>query len=388
MVSRSVTKLDKAAGGPKWNFWTGRATAGRRQVGLALRASRFVVWKKGVMRRSTFALRGDDLWTFRLGEPVFFLFFDDRLGGLCERLSLAPSKDERPDRRARRDRRARLDARQRPAAAEREQRVRLLGSGRGERARVVERAAQIVGPVAPVDEFDRRRRRKRGQGERVVARAHQTQQRRPHEQEKCHEGRHRVARQAEDVRAGRPVGARGADAVEKWFARLDAHAPEVEAHPSGGEAFLDQIALADGHPARDDQRVVGVETGGEAGVEGGAFVGGAFEHGGRCAQRRGQRGQQRAVALVDFAGTERLTGGAEFVPRGEDRHARRAGGVDGRQPLRRQQTQARGGEGFPGGKEPLAAREVAPGAADVFAGFDGFAQDDLASWEGVPRLPA
>ena len=129
--------------------------------------------------------------------------------------------------------------------------------------------------------------------------------------------------------------------------------------------------------ARDDQCVVIAEADGELGVEVGAFVAGAFEDGDAGLEGPGQRGEEGAVALVDFAGSEGLTGGAEFVAGGKDGHARRTPDGDFRAALRGEQAEAGGGELFPGVKKALAAREVAPGAADVFAGGDGFAEGEF-----------
>ncbi len=165
-------------------------------------------------------------------------------------------------------------------------------------------------------------------------------------------------------------------AVEERLARPHANAPQIEAHSGGGQAFLDEIPLADGNAARDDERIVRAKPGGELGVEVVAGVAGAFEDRDRRAEGGRQRGEQDAVALVDFARAEGLTGRAELVARGQDGDAWAAADGDRGETLGCQQAETARREAVTSGEDTLTPRQIVTRPPDELPGGDGFLEND------------
>lgn len=154
------------------------------------------------------------------------------------------------------------------------------------------------------------------------------------------------------------------------FAGLDLYAGEVELCAEAGEGGFDEVVLARGDSAGDEEHV-GLNGFSQRGVESFGGVGGGGKDEGIATGTGDERGEHGSVGVADFAGAGGDIDGNEFVAGGEDGDARpckdfepgvAAGGGEG---------DLRGAELDTGRKEFVAAAGLRASGDDVIAGIDG-----------------
>ncbi len=195
------------------------------------------------------------------------------------------------------------------------------------------------------------------------------------EQQERHHGARRIPRQAEDELPA-------ADAEEDGLARLDADLPEDRSDPRRLELTLDQIVIADGDAAGENEDVGRLRPAELRGEERLA-VAGDTQVDRLGARLRGHGGECRSVGVADLAGALPLAGLDDLVARGDDGQSRPPGHRDAGQAGRGQHPdlgRAHERAPFEGG---LALLQVFAGRPDVVAGTDLAPEDDA-----VPPLLA
>src|SRR5437879_11085606 len=126
--------------------------------------------------------------------------------------------------------------------------MRFLAANRREFSRL-KPAAEITGSIAIVAKIDNQLCGDLRRLELALARAHHPQNCRTHQSQERHERGDRVPRQTKH-RAF-------TDATEeKWFARLDSHAPDVDLGAERAQRSLNQIVFTYGDSAVYDQNVI------------------------------------------------------------------------------------------------------------------------------------
>src|SRR6266702_875118 len=126
--------------------------------------------------------------------------------------------------------------------------MRFLAANRPEFSRL-KPAAKITGPIAIVAKIDKQFCGDLRRLELALARAHHLQNCGTDESQERHERGDRVPRQTKH-RAFTDA------AEEKWFARLDGHAPDVDLGAERAQRGLNQIVFTDRHAAVYDQNVI------------------------------------------------------------------------------------------------------------------------------------
>ena len=146
------------------------------------------------------------------------------------------------------------------------------------------------------------------------------------------------------------------------LSRLQGDPPEQLAHADLALDLAHQIVPADRHAAGAQDHVVG-ERPLQRVAMGLARVGRGADHGHLGARGRERRPQQRAVRVVDLAGLEPLSRGAQFTAGGQHGDLRQRTAAQRAQPQRRRGTDLAGAEPDAGRQHLLAAAHVAAGVA-------------------------
>src|SRR6267143_3155713 len=126
--------------------------------------------------------------------------------------------------------------------------MRLLAANRREFS-LLKPAAKITGSIAIVAKIDNQLCGDLRRLELALARAHHLQNCRTHQSQERHERGDRVPRQTKHR-------AFAGATEEKWFARLDGHAPDVDLGAERAERGLNQIVFTYRHAAVYDQNVI------------------------------------------------------------------------------------------------------------------------------------